>query len=472
MRKLGRQFHPRSLLTLVLTGYILVLLPLLMMIWHDYKTLSRFSVMVEDGSLRVLQDTRRAIELTSLSAEIERTLRRYAVLEQPNLLDRYQHQLDWYRKLLEEHREALPADAEYRALEEDLAWLEGLANLKSAKQNADSPRFIEIHRHSQDLEAATTAWVDDLVVEVKSRIGILQRELTWMSAMVAGLTLLLSLLFTYLIIHPVRQLENRILSLGAGGEPDRSRVEGPVELQVLGERLSWLHDRLQELEQQKYRFLRHVSHELKTPLACLREGADLLSEQIAGPLTADQKDICGMLTENSRRLQSLIERLLDFNRLSQQEAFERVPVPLGPVLAGLIDTYRLHLDAKQMQVVMPEEDFSVKGEPYRLGLILDNLFSNAVSYGAQGGTIWLRCRREGRQIVVEVANEGTPIPPADRHRIFEPFEQGSTRRQGLLKGSGIGLSVALESAHSLGGQLKLVDDSQADVCFRLKLEAC
>ena len=71
---------------------------------------------------------------------------------------------------------------------------------------------------------------------------------------------------------------------------------------------------------------------------------------------------------------------------------------------------------------------------------------------------------------LEVANEGPVIPPNERERIFEPFEQGSIVRQGLLKGSGMGLSIARESAMSLGGELKLIEDKQADVCFRLDLK--
>ena len=71
---------------------------------------------------------------------------------------------------------------------------------------------------------------------------------------------------------------------------------------------------------------------------------------------------------------------------------------------------------------------------------------------------------------LEVANEGPVIPLAERERIFEPFEQGSIVRQGLLKGSGMGLSIARESAMSLGGELRLIEDEQADVCFRLDLK--
>lgn len=471
MLKVGRKLHPRSLLTLVATGYLLALLPLLLLIWHDYSTLSRFSNMVEEGATKVVEDTRRAIQLTNLSEELERTLRRYAVLEDATLLTRFHQQLASYRELLVLHRNSVPVTGLYHAIEQDLSWLEGTQDLKGAKERADSDHFASLNEHHQQLEEATNAWVDTLVSGAKVRINTLQHELWWMSGVVGISTTLFSLLFIYLTVRPIRQIESRILSLGAGIEPEREPVDGPAELVELGERLSWLHDRLQELEQQKYRFLRHVSHELKTPLACLREGADLLSERVAGPLTSDQYEICGMLTDNSRRLQSLIERLLDFNRLSQQESFERTPQSLLQQFMALLETYRLHLDAKGMRVELPTEDLLVLGEPYRLGLILDNLFSNAVSYGAEQGTIWLRCRREGARVVVEVANEGTPIPAADRERIFEPFEQGNSRRQGLLKGSGIGLSIARESARSLGGELTWAEDAHADVCFRLILDA-
>lgn len=177
-----------------------------------------------------------------------------------------------------------------------------------------------------------------------------------------------------------------------------------------------------------------------------------------------------MLEENSRRLQTLIERLLDFNRLSQQEVFSLTPVPLTPLLNELLTEYRLALESKQISVHLPAEPISLQAEPYRLRLILDNLFSNAVSYGAKGGQIWIRAGADASGGWLEVANEGPVIPQAEQERIFEPFEQGSTVRQGLLKGSGMGLSIARESAMSLGGELKLIEDEQADVCFRLDLK--
>ncbi|MGY3894106.1 sensor histidine kinase [Aeromonas enterica] len=462
--------RPRSLLQVVLMGFVLVLMPLGGMIWHDSQALEHLSQLTSDELERAVRDTRRATLLTTQAIDLERTLRRYAVLGDERILASYQQQLASYRSLLADHQISIPDAEAYTGLEQALTWLDSLQDLTRAKAESTSPKFDEFNHVNQQLEIITRSQVDEHVSRVRATIADLMTEIWWVSGFVAVLSLLMVLLFTYLIIHPVRQIESRILSLGAGVEPDKRPVDGPAELVLLGERIGWLHDKLKELEQQKYQFLRHVSHELKTPLAVLREGADLLSEQLVGPLTPDQQEICQMLEENSRRLQTLIERLLDFNRLSQQEVFSLTPVALAPLLSELSAEYRLALESKQISVHLPTDPIRLQAEPYRLRLILDNLFSNAVSYGAKGGQIWVRAGQDANGGWLEVANEGPAIPVAERERIFEPFEQGSIVRQGLLKGSGMGLSIARESAMSLGGELVLVEDEQADVCFRLTLK--
>ncbi|QWL68089.1 sensor histidine kinase [Aeromonas jandaei] len=462
--------RPRSLLQVVLIGFVLVLMPLGGMIWHNTNALTHLSQLTSDEMERAVKDTRRATLLTAQAIDIERTLRRFAVLGDSRSLVSYRLQLEGYHRLLAEHRNSLSDPQLYGGLDELLVSLGNLQEGGQARKAVAGDILDQFSRLSQQLETGTRSRVDEQMDRVRLAIDALTKELWWVSGLVAGISLLLVFIFTYLITHPVRQIESRILSLGAGVEPDPQPVDGPAELVLLGERILWLHDKLKELELQKYQFLRHVSHELKTPLAVLREGSDLLCEQLVGPLTPDQLEICQMLDENSRRLQTLIERLLDFNRLTQQEAFELEPVPLLPMLAELSAEYRLALESKQIRVHLPTEPVTLWAEPYRLRLILDNLFSNAVSYGAQGGNIWIRAGAEEQASWLEVANEGPEIPEADQQRIFEPFEQGSTVRQGVLKGSGMGLSIARESASSLGGELVLVKDEQADVCFRLTLK--
>src|SRR5437016_2212245 len=91
----------------------------------------------------------------------------------------------------------------------------------------------------------------------------------------------------------------------------------PEDLQSLGERLDWLRRRLAELEAEKNRFLRHLSHELKTPLTVLREGAELLNDQVGGPLAPPQRQIVAIMRDNSVKLQRLIQDLLDYQRALQ-----------------------------------------------------------------------------------------------------------------------------------------------------------
>ncbi len=117
-------------------------------------------------------------------------------------------------------------------------------------------------------------------------------------------------------------------------------MRGPEDLQSLGERLDWLRRRLAELEAEKNRFLRHLSHELKTPLTALREGAELLNDQVGGPLAPPQRKVVSIMRDNSVKLQRLIEDLLDYQRALHAAASL---APRAVALEGLIrDAVRPH----------------------------------------------------------------------------------------------------------------------------------
>ncbi|WP_411019242.1 histidine kinase dimerization/phospho-acceptor domain-containing protein, partial [Salmonella sp. s52026] len=95
---------------------------------------------------------------------------------------------------------------------------------------------------------------------------------------------------------------------------DAALFTGPRELRSVGKRIIWLSERLAWLESQRHQFLRHLSHELKTPLASMREGTELLADRVAGPRTPEQQEIVEFLDSSSRNLQKLIEHLLDYKR--------------------------------------------------------------------------------------------------------------------------------------------------------------
>jgi two-component system sensor histidine kinase GlrK len=123
---------------------------------------------------------------------------------------------------------------------------------------------------------------------------------------------------------------------------------GPRELRSVGKRIIWLSERLAWLESQRHQFLRHLSHELKTPLASMREGTELLADRVAGPLTPEQQEIVEILDNSSRNLQKLIEQLLDYNRKQADGPVAREAVDLVELVENVVAAHSLPARAKMM----------------------------------------------------------------------------------------------------------------------------
>ncbi len=150
------------------------------------------------------------------------------------------------------------------------------------------------------------------------------------------------LLFTRMIIGPVKGIERMINQLGAGKSLDDAALfTGPRELRSVGKRIIWLSERLAWLESQRHQFLRHLSHELKTPLASMREGTELLADRVAGPLTSEQQEIVEILDNSSRNLQKLIEQLLDYNRKQADGPVAREAVDLVELVENVVAAHSL-----------------------------------------------------------------------------------------------------------------------------------
>ncbi len=283
-------------------------------------------------------------------------------------------------------------------------------------------------------------------------------------------SLAMVLLFTRMIIGPVKGIEKMINRLGEGRSlGDSVLFTGPRELRSVGQRIIWLSERLSWLESQRHQFLRHLSHELKTPLASMREGTELLADQVVGPLTPEQKEVVGILDDSSRNLQKLIEQLLDYNRKLADDEVELERVEIAPLVESVVSAHSLPARAKMIHTDVALAVNACLAEPMLLMSVLDNLYSNAVHYGAESGNIWIRSSLHGSMVYIDVMNTGTPIPEAEQTMIFEPFFQGSHQRKGAVKGSGLGLSIARDCIRRMRGKLYLVDEHAQNVCFRIEL---
>ncbi|GEK72881.1 MULTISPECIES: ATP-binding protein [Halomonas] len=468
----SRRWRPRSLLQLVLLAFLMVMLPLAVLMFQAGQALSELSRLADQSARQAVEETRRARTLGALALEMERGARQYAVVEQESLLEIYDERLAEYRRLLAKQRELLPDDPDVEALSGQLDRLAELPELplESFKQRLTD--FLPFAEHTEAMRHATNRRIDDRLDLIRQRAETVQHRLWWQTAALVSASLILMLLFTRLIVRPVRQLERRILGIGSTGRSAQpSPVQGPAELVSLDERLDWLSSRLDELEEQKQQFLRHMSHELKTPLASVREGSALLADGVAGDITDHQREILELIDASGGELQQLIEQLLDYNLLQHNQRLEIERLDVATVVKEVLAKHHLGLQQKGMSVHCFDGPLIWRLDRTATARLLDNLVSNAVAYGEDGGELEIRARATHGCLVVEVANSGEPIPEEDRARLFEAFYQGRIRRKGALKGSGIGLSVAADCARLQHGSLVLAEDDRLAVCFRLTLPA-
>lgn len=464
------RLFPRSLRQLVLLAFVLVLLPLLILAYQAYQSLKTLSAQAAEMNRTTLTDVRRGESMIGLVVEMERSYRQYCVLGDATLQQLYQTQRERYFKMLSAHAVVSLDNKLYQKLDRSFNALIVMNCQNSEPQTSVVALLESFAKANSDLVQATRE-------KLFSRGEILQSDIArsgqffgWQALSLFLVSLLLVLLFTRMIIGPVQVIEKMINRLGQGKTVDTTLTfQGPKELRSLAQRIVWLSERLVWLESQRHEFLRHISHELKTPLASMREGTELLADEVVGRLTDEQKEVVTILESSSRELQQLIEQLLDYNRGLSNVPSVKEKIVLREMIEKVIVAHSLPARIKEMKTECRLDAEVCWAEPQLLVRVLDNLYSNAVHYGSERGNIWISSRKVDSHLFIEVSNTGLPIPLAEQTMIFEPFYQGSQQRKGAVKGSGLGLSIARDSIRRMQGELSLVTVDYANVCFRIEL---
>jgi two-component system sensor histidine kinase GlrK len=297
-----------------------------------------------------------------------------------------------------------------------------------------------------------------------------QRKLFWQTLLLVPMTLAVVGVFTYLFGRPIRAIDRAISELGRGTFSRPIAISGPADLERLATQLEWLRGRLLELAQEKNRFLRHMSHELKTPLANIREGTELLMDGAVGELKGPQREVMGILRENGMKLQRLIENLLSFSAWQAKSVgLEISEFKLRPLVKTVLENQQLTLVAQRVRLDVQVEDLTPRADRGKLRLILDNLLSNAIKFTPRGGTIAITGRAERDQLIMDVVDSGPGVPVDERNRIFEAFYQGKSPQGGHVKGTGIGLSVVTEFVNAHGGSIEILESRLGGAHFRVRL---
>jgi two-component system sensor histidine kinase GlrK len=468
--------RPKSLSSMMLLGLAVIAVPLLVAILNaalQIRTLadsSRRLVVEGVSAARASQDLYAQIDL------LERTTSVNSVLGDQKLLDSYREQnaqLTATREILEEHLRSQPARRTLELLAQLQAEVAGevLSAPKGTRQLAGiAQRFAELRGLAQRVRRESNAEIDAEVAAIQKRTLDAQRRLFWQSTLLLPLTLIAILTLTLVIGRPLRQIDRAISELGRGNFSHPIGVAGPTDLQRLGRQLEWLRGRLLDHAQERNRFLRHMSHELKTPLANIREGTELLMDGVVGELDSNQREVTGILRENGIKLQRMIENLLSFSAWQTSSVgLEATEFRLRPLIKQVLENQQLTLLGQRVRLDVRIEDVTLVADRGKLRLILDNLLSNAIKYSPKGGTIHLGARAAGDELVLDVADSGPGVPPEERSHIFDAFYTGKAAKGTSVKGTGIGLSVVLEFVSAHGGSVQIVDGEYPGAHFRITM---
>ena len=284
------------------------------------------------------------------------------------------------------------------------------------------------------------------------------------------LAALLALALGVWLARPFRRLEQAIAGLGRNQLDKAIHVTGPSDVRRISQQLEWLRLRLTELDDDKARFLRHVSHELKTPLASLHEGVAVLGDGVAGALTPSQAEVVHILQHNTVLLQQQIEALLSFNAAAfDAKQLQREPTDLRSLLEAQVEEQRLSWQSRGLEVRVEGDAVTLPLDRKKMSSAVGNLLLNAIRFSPSGGRIVLRLAQDAGGVSIDVIDQGPGVAQADRERIFEPFYRGERQPVDTVRGTGIGLSIVQEYVRAHGGQVRLVGSRPNTSHFRIEL---
>jgi two-component system sensor histidine kinase GlrK len=470
-----RWLLPKSLNGFLLLGLTVLAGPLLLAILNATVQMRHLA----DSSQRLVADgvrtTRLSQDLYAQIALLERSAKLYQVLGDPSVLAAFRdhdQRLSAIVEALIGQLHSADAKAQLSRLVDKQSQIRSLvlANRSPARESPElASAFVGLGDLAYAASNLSNQQIDTDVSALRREADKARSELFLESTLLLPLVLIVVLLFALRLSRPLRQIDRAITELGRGNFSRDIAVSGPVDLERLGHQLEWLRNRLLELAQERNRFLRHMSHELKTPLANIREGTELLMDGAVGGLSTGQREVTEILRDNGIKLQRLIENLLGFSAWqSNSTGLDVTEFRLRPVVRQVLENQQLTLVSQRVRLDVHIEDLTLAADRGKIRLILENLLSNAIKYSPRGGVINLRALADGEQLVLEVADSGPGVPLEERARIFEAFYT-SRAPGGRVPGTGIGLSVVNEFVNVHQGTVEIVDGEFAGAHFRIRM---
>ena len=325
-------------------------------------------------------------------------------------------------------------------------------------------------QYKQDKDALV-----DSILAALEKIRMNQQQLTYsrvtdlaaaadQSGEIAGLIslasllaiVLMSLFITKSITRPIDLLKNKTREIAKGNFEGKLLVRSPPEIGELAAAINSMCEKLLELDRLKADFFASMSHELRTPLTSIKEGTGLLLDGVGGEITEKQRKLLGILAEESNRLITVVNSLLDLSKMEagmMRYDFELTHV--DALIKRAVSEITPLVEAKEITLENELDDTvpPLRIDPERTLQVLRNLLGNAVKFTPRGGRVQIAAQPSNGKVAISVKDSGPGIPAESLTSIFEKFNQGSRRTRYMPQGTGLGLAIAKNIITAHGGKI-------------------
>ena len=229
---------------------------------------------------------------------------------------------------------------------------------------------------------------------------------------------------------------------------------------------------LEELSRMKSEFISVASHELRTPLTAVLGFAELLLGEVGDE--DPRQAMLGHVHRGAVQMSHLLDSLLDASRIeSGRMTIRPADVDLEAFLPPLIEAVGAPAPRRALSARVAPDARSVRADPEKLGQVLTNLLSNAVKYSPEGGEVRVSTRADAAsgRVVIEVADQGIGIPPADLPTIFDRFRRVDSDATRTIRGTGLGLYIVRSLVELQGGTVEVESTVGRGSTFRVALPA-
>ena len=297
-------------------------------------------------------------------------------------------------------------------------------------------------------------------------IGTWVRNVSWIAAITALALGIVMIFLLRRINEPLRRLTSGTRMIAKGNFSHRLPIDGRDEFGELAADFNTMSERLAELDNMKKDFVSHVSHELKAPLASIRQTFHLLLEQIPGPLTDQQKRLLRLSHNSAERLSAMVGNLLDVSRMEAGSMeYSVAPVDLLALARSVAEEFEVQAQERNISIeveTVTEKSHIVDCDRDRMVQVIGNLFDNAMKFSPKGATILagITTREAGRDrfLVFFVKDSGGGVPDEHKTRIFGKFHQVKQGKKMSGQGVGLGLAICRSIVEAHRGRIWVEDN--------------